>query len=182
MHKKEVHPNFDENNENESNRRLKYYFSKSDSSPKEQLFKVIGEADESIDVAIYMITDNDFVKQLCFATKRGVKVRIIADKSVDKDGSKHLKALDRLLEGRIPIKVNNYKGNMHLKNMIIDQKIITTGSYNFTYYAEKENEEVVIISRDKKIAKEWTEKFNLMWNDEIRYSTYYPIDRQQDIA
>ncbi|MEH7388027.1 phospholipase D-like domain-containing protein [Bacillus sp. JJ1521] len=142
--------------EYKSSSKLRYFFTKSSSSPQEELIRVINEACETIDVAVYYISERNIVTHLCSATDRCVKVRIITDK----DDSYQESALQQLLVVGIPVKVNTYAEKMHLKNMIIDEEIITSGSYNFTYSAEKKNEEVVIISKDKKIAKEWSEKFS----------------------
>ncbi|MEH7387849.1 phospholipase D-like domain-containing protein [Bacillus sp. JJ1521] len=161
------------NNDNLDNKtvsNLRYFFSKSSSSPQKELIKVIKDACETIDVAVYYISERNIVTHLCSATNRGVKVRIITDK----DDSYQETALQQLLDAGIPVKINTYEGKMHLKNMIIDKEIITSGSYNFTYSAEKKNEEVVIISKDKKVAKEWSVKFNEMWNDTINYIPYKP--------
>lgn len=151
---------------------LKYYFSKSGSSPQKELARIIDNAKETIDVAVYYITKTKIVTHLCNATKRGVRVRIVTDQ----DNKYQESALNKLLESGIPIKINTYGGKMHLKNMIIDKKIISTGSYNFTYSAEVQNEEIVIISDDNKIATEWSIKFDQMWNDTINYTSYKPRD------
>jgi phosphatidylserine/phosphatidylglycerophosphate/cardiolipin synthase-like enzyme len=156
--------------ENENNHKLSYFYSKSKLSPQNQLIKIIDDAKESIDIAVYYITETKIVTHLCTATKRGIKVRIITDQ----DDSYQQSALEKIMNAGIPIKINTYEGKMHLKNMIIVQKIITSGSYNFTQNAEKKNEEVLIISDDKKVAKEWSEKFEEMWNDNINYSPYRP--------
>lgn len=155
---------------NEQGLNLKYYFSKSNSSPQKELTRIIDNAKETIDVAVYYITETKIVTHLCNATKRGVKVRIVTDQ----DNKYQESALNKLLESGIPIKINTYEGKMHLKNMIIDKKMISTGSYNFTYSAEVKNEEIVIISNDSKIAKEWSMKFDQMWNDTINYTSYRP--------
>lgn len=147
---------------------LKYYFSKSNSSPQKELTKIIENAKETIDVAVNYITDTKIVTHLCKATQKGVRVRNITDR----DDSYQESALDKLSRSGIPIKVNTYKEIMHLKNMIIDKGIVSTGSYNFTYSAEVKNEEVVIITDDNNLAKEWSMKFEQMWNDKINYISY----------
>lgn len=156
--------------ENVSDQKLCYFYSKSNFSPQNQLIKIIDDAKETIDVAVYYITETKIVTHLCTASERGVKVRIITDK----DDSYQQSALEKIMNAGIPIKINTYEGKMHLKNMIIDQSIITSGSYNFTHSAEKKNEEVIIISEDKRVAKDWSEKFEEMWNDNVNYSSYRP--------
>lgn len=154
--------------DNNSGTTFRYTFSKSDPSPQKQLATMIDGAKETIDVAMYFITKTDIITRLCSANKKGVKVRIITDKNDDYQED----ALEELLDSGIPIKVNTYKGLMHLKNMIIDRKLVTTGSYNFTNRADKQNEEVIIIAENKKIAEEWSDKFDEMWNDDINYISY----------
>lgn len=148
---------------------FQYYFSKSDLSLQKQVIDIIDSAKETIDVAVYFISKTDIVTHLCSANKRGVKVRVITDKNDENQVDAH----QALAHSGIPIKVNTYEGLMHLKNMIMDRKMVTTGSYNFTNRAEKQNQEILIIAENKRIAEEWTEKFNEMWNDDINYIPYH---------
>ena len=43
--------------------------------------------------------------------------------------------------------------------MIIDRKIVITGSFNFTRAAEESNSENLLIIRDKELAKEYLENW-----------------------
>ncbi|MDF2947981.1 MAG: hypothetical protein K0S51_2660 [Bacillales bacterium] len=149
--------------------KIKYYFSKSKKSPEKELGAIIDDAKESIDVAVFYISETKLVTHLCSATKRGVKVRIITDREAEKTNKA---ALEALMCAGIPVKVNTYDGRMHLKNMIVDKKLIATGSYNYTHGAEHKNEEVVVIIKNKELAKEWSKKFDEMWDDEKNYTTF----------
>jgi phosphatidylserine/phosphatidylglycerophosphate/cardiolipin synthase-like enzyme len=149
--------------------KIKYYFSKSKKSPEKELGEIIDVAKESIDVAVFYISETKLVSHLCSATNRGVKVRIITDREAE---TTNKAALDELISVGIPVKVNTYDGRMHLKNMIVDKKFVATGSYNYTHGAENRNEEVLVIIKNKELAKEWDEKFDAMWDDEKNYTTY----------
>jgi phosphatidylserine/phosphatidylglycerophosphate/cardiolipin synthase-like enzyme len=148
---------------------IRTYFSKSKDSPENELIDLINKAKTSIDVAVFYISETEIVSHLCSATERGIKVRIITDREAE---STNKNALEQFLRCGIAVKVNTYEGRMHLKNMIVDDKIIATGSYNYTYGAEHKNEEVLVIIKDKSVAKEWTAKFNEMWNHEANYKSY----------
>lgn len=63
---------------------------------------------------------------------------------------------------------------MHNKYCIIDD-IVITGSYNWTYYAEKLNYENIIISDDASIVNEYLEDFNGIRDKSIEVTDYKPL-------
>lgn len=52
---------------------------------------------------------------------------------------------------------------MHNKFVIIDQKILMTGSYNWTARATKANQENVVIIENDFLIQSFTEEFNKLW-------------------
>lgn len=54
---------------------------------------------------------------------------------------------------------------MHNKYCIIDEKILITGSYNWTIKATTLNRENILIIEDEATAKAYKDNFDLMWND-----------------
>lgn len=67
---------------------------------------------------------------------------------------------------------------MHNKFMIIDNKHLITGSYNFTEQAEKINIENIITIRDnKKIANEYSEEFSKLLKYSILIKKINRIER-----
>ncbi|WP_173915325.1 phospholipase D-like domain-containing protein [Halobacillus sp. Marseille-Q1614] len=150
---------------------LSYHFSRTSHSIKNELFKIIDDTNETLDVAIFLLTEQDFVSHLCQATERGVRVRVISDrkKSVEEMQRANMK---KLIDCGVPVKVNNYDGNMHLKFMISDKQVVSAGSYNWTHSAEQRNDEVVLIIRDKKMAREWHHVFDQKWKDLKQYSSF----------
>ena len=64
----------------------------------------------------------------------------------------HTGELDVRLDG-------NLIGLMHHKVIIIDQKVVITGSYNFTESTETVNDENVVIIFSPEIAKKYLEEF-----------------------
>lgn len=65
----------------------------------------------------------------------------------------------------IRISSNNYI--MHNKFAIIDDKIVITGSYNWTASASERNDENLLIIHDEDIAKIYTDKFEDYWNNQV---------------
>jgi phosphatidylserine/phosphatidylglycerophosphate/cardiolipin synthase-like enzyme len=151
---------------------ISYIFSKSDQSTKQKLMKLIDSSHKTIDIAVYTVTDSEIISRLCIATKRGVKVRLISDRDQTNNMSYQNKAIQKLLHAGIPVKINTHKGLMHLKLLISDNKIVASGSYNFTKRAEKDNDEVMIFINNKKFALEWSEIFEELWEDTNNYVPY----------
>ena len=59
---------------------------------------------------------------------------------------------------------------MHDKYMIVDNKNVETGSFNYTASAEHRNaENVVVIRNNKKLAKKYTENWQKLWNESEDY-------------
>lgn len=52
---------------------------------------------------------------------------------------------------------------LHSKVMVIDNRYVVMGSYNFTANAEKSNDENVLIIDDPQLAKEYTTEFNRIY-------------------
>lgn len=147
-------------------------FSKSDQSPKQKLLQLINDSQKTLDVAIYTITEKEIISHLCYATKRGVKVRVITDREQTNKVKAQANGIQRLLNNDIPVMINNHRGIMHLKLIISDGTTVASGSYNFTNRAEKNNDEVLILINNKKMATEWSEKFEMMWKDSNNYIPY----------
>ena len=115
-------------------------------SPKggcqDALVQEIRKAHREILVQAYSFTSDALTMALVEAKKRGVKVEILLDRSneVEKYSELHVlleQGLDPLIDAQHPI--------AHNKIIIIDQKVVATGSFNFTHQAEGENAENLLI-------------------------------------
>lgn len=153
-----------------SSSNLSVYFPKAGQDPAPILTGLYDKADSHIDVAIYSLTHPEIVKALVNAKKRNVNIRIITDKTEAKNKYQS-HALNTLMLAGIPVKVNVHSGLMHLKLSIIDGKIATTGSYNYTNSASKRNDEMLVVSKDLTFTKTCQQEFDQMWNDNSNYET-----------
>jgi phosphatidylserine/phosphatidylglycerophosphate/cardiolipin synthase-like enzyme len=94
--------------------------------PGDKLVSIYDGARHYIFVAVYGITFPPAVKALVSAKKRGVDVRVITDRERVNDPKQHT-ALNTLHLAGIPIRVNQHDGLMHLKQMVVDDLINTSG-------------------------------------------------------
>ncbi|MBI1953977.1 MAG: DUF1669 domain-containing protein [Proteobacteria bacterium] len=100
----------------------------------------IRSAQTSIYVQAYSFTDLEIGEALKDAHKRDVKVYLLLDKSNRDDH----RSIARYVTG-IPIRYDSLQGIAHNKIILIDEKIIITGSYNFTRKAYTKNAENVLV-------------------------------------
>lgn len=119
-------------------------------------------ANQTLDIAIYSLTHPVIVKAIGDAQKRGVKVRIITDK-VQSAGNTQKHAMNDLITLGIPIKIETHSGLMHEKMSIIDGKIATTGSYNYSKGASEDNDEMFVVINEPWFAQVCKQEFERMW-------------------
>lgn len=136
--------------------------------PGDKLLQVYESAQESIYIAAYGITYRPGVKALIRAKRRGVDVRVITDGGRLRDPHQR-RALEHLHAAGIPIKVDAHKNLMHLKQVVVDDVINTSGSMNLTTSGNRYNDERLNIFRDPRTTAKARTKFLAMWNDEQRY-------------
>jgi phosphatidylserine/phosphatidylglycerophosphate/cardiolipin synthase-like enzyme len=130
------------------------------------IIAAIREARVSILVSAYSFTSKPLAEALLDAKKRDVKVRIILDKSqMSQQYSSATFFINQNFDIRIDIKHTIY----HNKVMIIDDKTVVTGSFNFTKAAETKNaENVIIIRHNPEIAKLYTENWHMHWQQALK--------------
>jgi len=139
--------------------------------PADHLIALYEQARRYIYVAVYGLTFPPIVKALIEAKKRGVDVRVITDRGQGND-PKQQRALALLHSASIPIRVNQHDGLMHLKQVVIDDEINTTGSMNQTTSGHRYNDERLDVIADRAISIKARDKFLAMWQDPVRYENW----------
>ena len=150
---------------------IKYYFTKVGQHPDKHLIEVIDSSTKTLDIAIYSLTKQSIVDAIIKAKDRGVTVRIMTDK-VESKNRYEKEMLTILLNDNIPVKINSHAGLMHIKMTIADNIIGTTGSYNYTASATKNNDEILVVISDMKVATDFDNEFNSMWINNMEYKDY----------
>ncbi len=131
-----------------------------------QITDHITKAKYSILVQAYGFSSRDIADALIAAKNRGVKVEVILDKS---QRSQKYSLLHYIVDAGIPVWIDTKPAIAHNKVMIIDEKEVITGSFNFTDAAQKRNAENVVFISDNKLAKEYT----VNWENRKGQSIFY---------
>lgn len=127
---------------------------------------LLAKAKRTVRVMAYMVTAPDMAQALLAAHQRGVDVQVIHDETgALVNGSK----VGVLIDGGIPVYGDSAHRINHNKVIIIDSKIVVTGSFNFSTSAEKRNAENLIVIRDVAVSKIYTDD----WTGHLTHSTRY---------
>ena len=140
------------------------YFSLYD-NPQKEIIKNINQAEAFINIAMYIFTDREIALPLVKAQERGVKVRLYLDKEqVEYQYSQSRFLVQKGIKTRVS--TNNYI--MHNKFAIIDNRILLTCSYNWTFSASNRNDENLMVIDDLELIEIFQNQFVNLWTN--RYS------------
>ncbi|MDZ4733860.1 MAG: phospholipase D-like domain-containing protein [Nitrospirota bacterium] len=142
-----------------------------DDAPLDRLTTLYGHATRYLYVTVYGLTSPRAVEAMVAAKKRGVDVRLITDRQRTED-VKQRTALHTLYLAGIPILMNEHDGLMHLKQVVIDDKVNASGSMNHTTSGNRYNDERLDVITDHASTLKAREKFLAMWDDHNRYRTW----------
>jgi len=145
------------------NKYIKVFFSPED-DVAQALIDEIKKAQKEIKFMSYSFTHEAIEEALIQRAKKGVKVSGIFEKvgsGQNSDESVFSKLRNAGIELFLYKKSENQsQAFMHHKVMIIDGRVVTTGSYNFTYSASKDNDENMLIITSPEVAKDYLNEFN----------------------
>ena len=129
----------------------------------------LNNAKKTVDIAVFSITNNNIADAILAAHKRGVKVRIITDVEQSKWRTS---LVDELMDAGIPVRMNSelVYGAQHDKFAIFDGKEMTTGSFNWTNSATKNNCENCLFLQEKQSCSQYLKRYEDLWK------TYGPTD------
>jgi phosphatidylserine/phosphatidylglycerophosphate/cardiolipin synthase-like enzyme len=125
------------------------------------LIDEVSTARNEILVAIFSLTRRNINAALVNAVKRGVRVTLKYDARQEdleamKDSIAYLKKHGVKC---LPIKFADEHGSMHNKFMVIDRKLVLTGSYNYTVPASVMNYENLVVIESQKTAETFAAEF-----------------------
>ncbi len=152
--------------------KMEALFSPQDNIIQNKLLPLINNAQKYIYIPIFFLTHKELSQALITAQQRGVDIKIINDAT--NAHTKH--SIHKILRSNgIKVKTENYAGKLHIKSMIIDDKISVLGSMNFTKSANNKNDENILIIYNPDIAKYLKGSFIYLWNKiPAKYEKYDP--------
>ena len=135
---------------------------------QDQIIRRVNQAQSTIDIAMYSFTSGAIAKALAEAHARGVTVRVIRDASQSHD--KHDENAFLQAHGiQVQEMPENGRGRFHDKFAIFDDKVLETGSFNWTANGEKYNHENVIFFTDPDLIRAFRQEFEKLWSESQLY-------------
>jgi phosphatidylserine/phosphatidylglycerophosphate/cardiolipin synthase-like enzyme len=126
-------------------------------SCRDRLIEEIASARKSIRVQMYIFTSRELADALGEAAKGGVAVTVILDQSCEQMAYAPWK---RLLRDGAKVFFDRDHKVSNNKIMLIDDRTVITGSYNFTKAAEEKNaENILILKNHRKIFDVYLDNF-----------------------
>lgn len=127
----------------------------------------IQRAKSEIFVQAYSFTSKPIAQALIQAKRRGVSITAVLDKS---NRTQKYSAATFLKNLEIPVYIDDQHAIAHNKIMIIDNRVVITGSFNFTAQAENRNAENLLIIEDlPDLTRAYRENFQRHLNHAVAY-------------
>ena len=146
---------------------------------EKQIISKISSSQSSVFVAVAWFTNQLLFDSLTDAIKNNVAVKVLI---LDDILNRNEFGLDFGVLSKLGADVRftrSDSGTMHNKFCIIDNMVIT-GSYNWTYHANK-NKENILITDDESIVKSYTDEFEKLFNNGTPISLPYEHLKWTDV-
>ncbi|MFW6263103.1 MAG: phospholipase D-like domain-containing protein [Thermotogota bacterium] len=133
-------------------------------SPEEDCFEFLldelSQAKKTVYIAMFAFSDNRIAHYLKILSSKGVKVYILVDK--DWNLSSIYSDIDDMAR-YTSLRLDISDALLHEKFVIIDEKILLTGSYNYTASAQTRNDEYIFKTKNTGLVSRFTQHFLTLW-------------------
>lgn len=137
-----------------------------------KVMELIEKAETSIYVVMYNMawydkypdsSSNKLINLLCRAVKRNVSVNVILNRDSDKkkeEKDTNIEAAKILKRAGVNVMFDPLEQTTHAKLLIIDNRFVVIGSFNWSYYSLEKNNETAVLIDSKDIASYFLNYFN----------------------
>ncbi|MBX2966621.1 MAG: DUF1669 domain-containing protein [Cyclobacteriaceae bacterium] len=137
------------------------YFSPGDSC-RAAIIHQLNSAIREVKICVFTISDDLITDTIITSHKKGVNVQIITDNDkMEDEGSD----IEQLAGEGIPVKIDSTPNHMHHKFMVVDERALLTGSYNWTRSAARYNHENILLTRETPVVRSYLKEFSQLWKE-----------------
>jgi phosphatidylserine/phosphatidylglycerophosphate/cardiolipin synthase-like enzyme len=139
---------------------VEVYFSPDDGTIK-RVIELVQDAQQSVTFMAFSFTDDDLAAAMIEKAGSGLVVSGVLEKSqaLSNKGGEY----ENLLENGVDVRLDGNPASMHHKVIIIDERVVVTGSYNFSQSAKTRNDENTVIIHGPEIARLYSKEFERVW-------------------
>ena len=124
------------------------------------ILEVLDSARETIDVCVFALADDRLTSALFDARRRHVRIRVMTEADTAGNTGADARAL---MKAGIEVRFETSESLMHHKFLVIDGRVVLTGSLNWTRKAVEFNHENVVILDDRAAAEAFLDEFGRLW-------------------
>ena len=136
-------------------------FTSEDPALEQAIIPVVKSATKSIRFLTFSFTDFPLAEAMIERSKNGVEVAGVFERLGSDTEAAELKTL---ICANVPARRDGNSNFLHHKVIVIDERIVVTGSMNYSTNAEESNDENVLIIDNAEIARLYTQEFERVWN------------------
>ena len=140
--------------------RIEVYFSPDD-GVLSALIPLLNSAEQSIHFLAFSFTSNELGDIVRAKADAGLTIAGVMDE--EQISSNQGTEFDPFQQAELDVLIDGIDGQMHHKLIVVDEKIVAFGSYNFSKSAEERNDENLLIIYDTDIAKQFILEFGRVW-------------------
>ena len=127
-----------------------------------KIINLVNNAEKSVKVASFSFTHEELADELLKADIKGVDVSVLIER---RQRNVMNSQYERLRDFGVDIKVDGNKYNMHNKFVIIDDKIVITGSPNYSWSGNNRNDENMVVIYNEGLAQKYVGEFNRLFSE-----------------
>jgi len=131
---------------------------------RQRLVRAIEESRRTIDIAVYSFTASELAEALYAAKARGVRIRVLVDRERAEAGGSGIRGL-RLNGITVRSLGVPEQSLMHHKFAVFDERLVVTGSYNWTNSAEHANYENLVVLEEPAVVARFQQEFRRLWRE-----------------
>jgi cardiolipin hydrolase len=117
-------------------------------------------ARSALKLCVFTITDDRITNQILQCHQNGVSINILSDNEKAFDPGSDIQTL---ANAGIAVRIDTTSNHMHHKFALIDDKILITGSYNWTRSAAHYNYENILVTNDTTMVNRYMNCFQELW-------------------
>jgi phosphatidylserine/phosphatidylglycerophosphate/cardiolipin synthase-like enzyme len=136
-------------------------FTSEDPALENAIVPIVASAKTSIRFLTFSFTDFPLADAMSQRFDAGIDVQGVFERVGSETEASELRTL---MCRKLPVKQDGNPGFMHHKVIVIDDRIVITGSMNFSTNAEESNDENVIIIDNAEIAALYLQEFDRVWD------------------
>lgn len=125
-------------------------------------------AQKTLEVMAFLFSSQPMAEAVIRAHQRGVWVRVLLDNAFASRGataSWRYVSFHELRRAGIEVRHDDQDAKLNHKVVIIDERVVVTGSFNFSANAAMSNDENMLVLEGEWVGRAFIQEFNRLWEE-----------------